>query len=143
MTFPNSACMIIRAQRITIVRISRPTRQNVNDELKWLGHSLGLFSERDKDSSLYRLFVELIKSSRSRRALTSDELAQRLDLSRGTVVHHLNKLLESGIIIGERNRYMLRVENLEVLVDELRKDIRRAMDDLKEIAKQIDEQLEI
>ena len=135
--------MIIREQRITIVRISRPRQGNVNDELKWLGHSLGLFSERDKDSSLYRLFVELIKSTRGNRPITSDELAQRLDLSRGTVVHHLNKLLESGIVVAERNHYALRVRNLEVLIDELRKDIRRAMDELKEIARQIDEELEL
>ena len=134
---------MIREQRITIIRITRPIRQNVNDELKWLGHSLGLFSERDKDSSLYRLFVELIKSCKSSRPMTSDELARRLDLTRGTVVHHLNKLLESGIVVGERNKYALRVANLEVLIDELRKDVRRAMDDLKEIARQIDEELKL
>ena len=134
---------MIREQRITIIRITRPIRQNVNDELKWLGHSLGLFSERDKDSSLYRLFVELIKSSKSSRPMTSDELAMRLDLTRGTVVHHLNKLLESGIVIEDRNRYALRVANLEVLIDELRKDVRRAMDNLKEIARQIDEELKL
>lgn len=140
---PTEEAAMIREQRITIIRITRPTRQNVNDELKWLGHSLGLFSERDKDSSLYRLFVELIKSSKSSRPMTSDELAMRLDLTRGTVVHHLNKLLESGIVIEDRNRYALRVANLEVLIDELRKDIRRAMDNLKEIARQIDEELKL
>lgn len=134
--------MITSIQRITIIRASRP-RRNINDELMWFGQSLGLFSERDKDSSLYRLFVEMIKNSRAGRPLTSDELAYRLKLSRGTVVHHLNKLLESGIVVTERNRYALRVENLEVLVDELRRDIRRAMEGLKEIARQIDEELGI
>ena len=135
--------MIIREQRITIIRVSRPRQHNVNDELKWLGHSLGLFTERDKDSSLYRLFVELIKSRRGNQLLTSDELAHRVGLSRGTVVHHLNKLLESGIVVSERNRYALRVGNLEVLIEELRKDVRRTLDDLKAIAKQIDEELEL
>ncbi|MBI2144195.1 helix-turn-helix transcriptional regulator [Candidatus Woesearchaeota archaeon] len=135
--------MIIREQRITIIRMSRPKASNVNDELRWLGHCLGLFSERDKDSSLYRLFVELIKSRRGGQLLSSDELARRVGLSRGTAVHHLNKLLESGIVVEDRNRYALRVANLEVLIEELRKDIRRAMDDLKEIARQIDEELRI
>ncbi|MBI2550240.1 winged helix-turn-helix transcriptional regulator [Candidatus Woesearchaeota archaeon] len=135
--------MIIREQRITIIRVSRPRQHNVNDELRWLGHSLGLFTERDKDSSLYRLFVELIKSRRGNQLLTSDELAHRVGLSRGTVVHHLNKLLESGIVVSERNRYVLRVGNLEVLIEELRKDVRRTLDDLKAIAKQIDEELEL
>ncbi|MAG15853.1 hypothetical protein CMO88_02225 [Candidatus Woesearchaeota archaeon] len=133
--------MIIRRQRITIIRTARPKRRNVNDELKWLGQSLGLFSERDKDSSLYRLFVELIKSSRRDHALTSDELAYRLNLSRGTVVHHLNKLIESGIIVSEGNRYALRVANLEILVDELKRDIRRTMENLKSIAKELDDEL--
>lgn len=135
--------MIIREQRITIIRTSMPRQGNVNDELKWLGHSLGLFSERDKDSSLYRLFVELIKSRRGNQLLTSDELAHRIGLSRGTVVHHLNKLLESGIVVSDRNRYVLRVANLEVLIDELKKDLKRAMGDLREIARQIDEELKL
>lgn len=133
--------MVIREQRITIIRTSRPRGQDVNEELKWFGQSLGLFSDRDKESSLYRLFVELVKSSRSGEPVTSDQLAFRLDLSRGTAVHHLNKLLESGIVISERNRYRLRVDNLEILVDELRRDMRRTMDNLKQIAKQIDEEL--
>ena len=133
--------MVIKEQRITIIRIARPSRSNVNEEMKWLGHSLGLFTERDKDSSLYRLFVELIKSSRAGHPMTSDELAGRLELSRGTVVHHLNKLLESGIVVSEKNMYGLRVRNLEILIDELRKDVRRTLDDLKEIARQIDEEL--
>lgn len=133
--------MILREHRITIIRVSRPRKQNVNDELKWLGQSLGLFSERDKDSSLYRLFVELIKSRRRNELLSSDELAYRLGLSRGTVVHHLAKLLESGIVVADRNKYVLRVSNLEVLIEELRKDVKRTMDSLKSIAKQLDEEL--
>ena len=133
--------MILREHRITIIRVSRPHKKDVNEGLKWLGESLGLFSERDKESSLYRLFVELIKGSRRGEALTSDELSYRLKLSRGTVIHHLNKLLESGIVVADRGGYALRVGNLEVLVDELRQDIRRTMDNLKAIAKKIEEEL--
>ncbi len=134
--------MIVRRQRITIIRASLPRKREINDEIMWLGKSLGLFSERDSESSLYRVFVELIKSSRSG-AISSDELAYRLGLSRGTVVHHLNKLLESGMIVREGRGYLLRDANLEALVDELRKDLRRTMDTLKEIARQIDDELGI
>ena len=133
--------MIITRHRITIIRTAKPRAKDVNDELRWFGQSLGLFSERDKDSSLYRMFVELIKSTRRGQALSSDELAYRLNLSRGTVVHHLNKLLESGIIVSEHNKYALRVANLEILVDELKRDLRRTMENLTDIAKQLDEEL--
>jgi predicted transcriptional regulator len=130
--------MIIR-RRITIIRASPPRKQDVNQGIMWFGHALGLFSERDKDSSLYRLFVELIKNRQH--ALSSDELALRLDLSRGTIVHHLNKLLAAGIITSERSRYQLRDGNLELLVEELKRDIKKAMDDLRDVARQIDESL--
>ena len=132
---------MIRERRITIIRIGRPRSAGVNEELRWFGESLGLFSERDKESSLYRLFVELVKSARRAEPLTSDEIAYRLNLTRGTVVHHLNKLLHSGIVASDGRRYSLRVSNLEVLVEELRKDIRKALDELRQIAKELDEEL--
>ena len=133
--------MVFIRQRITIVNIRKPTEHNVNQELQWLGSSLGLFNLRDRDKSCFRVFIELLKSTKADKPLTSDELAARLGLSRGTIIHHINKLMESGFVIHEGNRYILRVDNLKTLIDEIEKDIKRACDDLKEIAKEIDERL--
>ena len=128
-------------QRITIVQIRKPAEHNVNQELQWFGTSLWLFNLRDKDKSTFRLFIELLKSAKANHMLTSDELAARLDLSRGTIIHHINKLMESGLVVHEGNTYTLRVENLKTLIEEIEKDIKRACDDLKEVAKEIDNRL--
>ena len=133
--------MVYIRQRITIVNIRKPMEHNVNHELQWFGSSLGLFNLRDKDKSCFRVFIELLKSAKARQTLTSDELAARLSLSRGTIIHHINRLMESGIVIHEGNRYTLRVENLRSLIEEVEKDIKRACEDLKEIAKEIDNKL--
>ncbi len=133
--------MVFIRQRITIVNIRKPAERNVNQELQWLGSSLGLFNLRDKDKSTFRVFIELLKSAKLHKTLTSDELAARLDLTRGTIIHHINKLLESGLIVHEGNRYTLRVDNLRALIDEVEKDLKRACDDLKEVAKEIDSRL--
>ena len=133
--------MVYIRQRITIVNIRKPAEHNVNQELQWFGSSLGLFNLRDKDKSCFRVFIELLKSAKARHTLTSDELASRLDLSRGTIIHHINKLMESGLVVHEGNTYTLRVENLRSLIEEVEKDIKRACDDLKEIAKEIDTRL--
>ena len=135
--------MVFIRQRITIVNIRKPSEHNVNQELQWLGSSLGLFNLRDKDKSCFRLFIELLKSAKSHKTLTSDELAVKLDLSRGTIIHHINRLMESGLVIHEGNQYNLRVENLKSLIDEVEKDLKRACDDLKEVAKEIDGRLGI
>ncbi|MBI2136257.1 winged helix-turn-helix transcriptional regulator [Candidatus Woesearchaeota archaeon] len=132
--------MVIISQRITIIKIRRPAK-NVNDELQWFGNSIGLFNMRDKDKSMFRIFIELLKSTRAKQYLTSDEIADKLQLSRGTVIHHINKLMAAGLVVNERNRYLLRVDNLEELVDELRTDIARTMDDLKKVAENIDKML--
>ncbi|HLC61719.1 MAG TPA: helix-turn-helix domain-containing protein [Candidatus Nanoarchaeia archaeon] len=130
-------------QRITIVNIRRPSETNVNQELQWLGTSLGLFNLRDKDKSCFRVFIELLKCAKGNRTLTSDELAAKLDLSRGTIIHHINRLMESGLVLHEGNNYTLRVDNLKALIEELEKDLKRALDDLKDVANEIDKTLRL
>ncbi|MDO8643123.1 MAG: HTH domain-containing protein [Candidatus Woesearchaeota archaeon] len=132
---------MIRQQRITIVRIHQPPARNINDELQWFGSSLGLFGQRDKEKSCFRVFLELLKNAKRHRALTSDELAVRTNLSRGTVVFHLHKLAGTGLIIHTPGGYILRVANLEAVVEQLRKDINESCLELLNIAKEIDEEL--
>ncbi len=128
-------------QKITIVKIRKPASHNINDDLQFLGNSLGLFNLRDKDKSCFRVFIELLKAAKRNHPISSDELAYRLRLTRGTVVHHINKLKEAGIVIHEGKRYFLRVDRLQTLIKELRKDILRTCEDLEEIAKEIDKEL--
>ena len=127
--------------KITLIKIRRPSRVNINHELQWLGSSLGLFGLRDKDKSCFRIFIELIKSTKQGKGQSSDELASRLKLSRGTVVHHLHKLRDSGIVVYEEKGYMLRVNKLKNLINEIEKDMKRTLDDIKDIAEEIDKKL--
>jgi len=128
-------------QRITIRVTRKPADRNINNELQWLGSSLGLFNLRDKDKSCFRIFIELIKSTKTKHPLSSDEMALRLGLSRGTVVHHINKLIDFGIVIHDNRRYLLRVNNLHELINEMEKDFARALEDLKKVADDIDKRL--
>jgi len=128
-------------QKITIIRIKRPQRKDVNTELQWLGASLGLFNLRDKDRSCYRIFVELLRSAKKGEGRTSDELAYMYGLSRGTIVHHLNKLMDSGIVINQRNHYQLKRDALNSLIVELEKDVNKTLTEIKTIAKELDEQI--
>ncbi len=135
--------MIIRTRRITINRLRRPKNQNLNDELQWFFQSLGLFGTRDKNKSCFRMTIVLLKSLRESEGLTSDQISERVNLSRGTVVHHLHKLMQSGVVVRDKNRYMLKVDNLAELVDEIEHDLYRTLSDLKDVAGQIDNRLEL
>jgi len=125
-------------KHITIIRVRKPVQASLNDELQWLGESLGLFHLRDKDKSCYRVFIALMKAAKAGIPLTSDELAKQTGLSRGTVIHHINKLIESGIVIPTRKRYMLRHNKLQFVIEELKRDMERAFHELEQAAKELD-----
>lgn len=115
--------------------------KNLNDELLWFAQSLGLIGARDKDRSCFRVFIELLKSSISNSGLSSDELALRLNLTRGTVIHHLARLENSGIVSKKENLYSLTSESLESLVERLSYDVAILLKNLKAVAGDIDKKL--
>lgn len=124
--------------KITIIGIRKPNQKNINQHLQWFGNSLGLFNLRDKDKSMFRIFIELVKAAKANKQLTSDEIAAKLNLSRGTVIHHIHKLMDAGIVIYDKGYYMLRVNNLSALIDEIERDMKRTCQELKEVAQDID-----
>ena len=135
--------MAIRRTKITIIKSRKPDYNNVNTELQWFCDSLGLLGNRDKDKSCFRMFITMIKAMKNQRELTSDEIAERVGLSRGTVIHHMHKLMNSGLVVSKGNRYFLRVANMKDLVEEIERDIIRSMKNIKDIAENIDEKLEL
>jgi predicted transcriptional regulator len=130
--------MIRKFRKITIVRINKPEKQKINDELKWFGSSLGLFGLRDKNSSCFRVFIELLKAAKVNHPMSSDEISFRTGLSRGTVVFHLDKLIGAGLVVLYEGKYILRIGNLEKLIDRIKEDTEKVFDDLKEVAHEID-----
>ena len=135
------ALRVNMAHRITLVRIRRPTYLDINQELQWLGNSLGLFGIRDRDSSCFRVFITLVKRSKSNQITSSDEIAERLGLTRGTVVHHLTRLMDSGIVIREKGGYILREADLQRLVKDLTRDVENMLTELQDVAKEIDQKM--
>ena len=130
-------------RRITIVNVRRPKQISLNEELQWFGHSLGLLGDRDRDKSCFRIFIELIKALKETGGLTSDELADKLGLTRATVVHHLNTLMEKGVIVHQGNKYVMRGSQLTSLVEDVQKDMERTFAEMKKTAEELDRMLEL
>jgi len=128
-------------QRFTIIKIGKKSEDNVNHELQWFGNSLGLFNLRDKDSSCFRVFITLVRKAKRNETISSDDIAERLRLSRGTVVHHLTKLMDSGIVIRIKGGYILREDDLQKVVRDIKRDVEHVFSELDEVAKEIDERL--
>lgn len=133
----------MKITRITIIKTSKPDMQNINDLLQWFGGSLGLFNLRDKDRSCFRVFIVLMKAGKSSKGVSSEEIAELTTLSRGTVVYHINKLIEAGLVREQSKKYYLEAESLEKLIAKLRMDMDQAFDTLSDIGKEIDGKLKL
>jgi len=119
--------------KITVVRVRKPKEQDINDELQWVSRSLGLFSERDKEKSCYRIFLALLKEHKP---MSSEDLADFTNLSRATVLHHMNKLIESGVVVSEHERYLLR-DDVDKLIDDIEADIISTLNEVRKTTRHI------
>ena len=53
----------------------------------------------------------------------------------------MSSLMDAGLVLHRGNRYLLRVDSLSELIDEIEKDIKRTLDDLREVARIVDSKL--
>ena len=113
----------------------------MNKEIQWFCTSLGLIGNRDKNLSQFRIFVALIKAQQAGNELSSDMLARETELTRATVIHHLQKLESAGLIQEEHERYSLAVQNMQMLVQHLRVEMETSLKELEDVSKRIDERL--
>jgi DNA-binding IclR family transcriptional regulator len=77
------------------------------------------------------------------KGLKSEEIAQQTDLSRGTVVHHLNKLMDRGIVAQADNEYFLKVDSLTTMTQLIREEVNEALDDIESVADRVDNHLDL
>jgi predicted transcriptional regulator len=129
-------------QKILIKKVRSPAPGNINDDIDFICKSLGYFSQRDKKETAGEIFRILVKEACApNQWLTSDQIAEKINRSRGAVIHHLNNFIFSGIVIKEHNTYRLRSPSLQKSMEEVRTDIDRIMDQMIKIATEIDEKL--
>lgn len=128
-------------EELTIKNLRPPHEKNLEKDLEWFCNSFGIMRERDKEKSGFRIFKILLESAKQNKGLQINEIKDEVELSRTTVVHHLKYLEESGIVIERERRYELRRRSLHKIVDEIEKDILRSINEIKEMAKELDDNL--
>ena len=129
-------------QRIMIRKVRSPAPGSIDADIDFLCKSLGYFTKRDKQDTAGRIFRLFVKEAcEPDRCLSSDEIAERLDLTRGAIIHHLNNFILAGIVIKEQNRYRLRSASIQRSLEEIKDDIERIMDQMIKIASEVDERL--
>ena len=129
------------AYRIHLKKIRTPAAGSLTGDIDFICQSFGYFSQRDKNNTAGKIFRLLVKNTSEGDGLTSDQIADELELSRGTIVYHLNNFITAGLVIKEKNKYRLRSHSLQKSIEEIRQDTHRIFNEMLKIAEAIDEEL--
>jgi len=129
-------------KKILLQDIRPPTKASEDDDIEWICQSLSLFTKKDTDKSAYKVFRILIKGSLEGEPKTSTEIAEELDLTRGTVLFHMKKFSNSGLVArAPGRRYILRESSLEETIENMMRDSERIFERMRKVAAEIDKEM--
>jgi len=123
--------------RIIIRRIEPPFERNPEREMEWLCQSLGL-SPLNKDKATVDIFKEVVRATETGKGISSTTLSEKVNLSRGAVIHHLNNLQLAGLVVKQGRNYFARSRSMVRTIQEVEEDIKRIFDRMEETAREID-----
>ncbi len=129
--------------KIVIKKVERPYSHDIDNSLEWLCRSLGFFEPIDREKTAASILKEILNASDDGTALTSTAIAQRVGMSRGSVINHLNNLMRAGLVARHGRYYATRSKSVFRTVEEIEEDIDRIFSKMKKTAREIDREIGI
>ena len=125
-------------RQILVKQIERPPTRDEDDDLQWFCNSLGIGEGRDVERVATRVLFALLEHQPHEKGLPVDVIAQDLAVSSSRINHHIRNLVDAGAVYRHKRLIYLRGNSLRSMVQEIRKDVLRMLDDLEVAATEID-----
>ncbi|MCL4373868.1 MAG: hypothetical protein M1360_03240 [Candidatus Marsarchaeota archaeon] len=121
--------------KIVIRSVERPRSDTPESIIRWFCNVLDLDSDIEED-----LLKKFIKAANQNKSISSSELKFE-NVARSTVIYHLNRFIDAGLVVRKGRKYMFRGPNMSSLIEEMEYDIDREMQRMLDFAKELDRQL--
>ena len=125
-------------ERIVIRVLEKPDFNDPEKLIKWFCSVLGLSGEGEIDSIGEQILSEFAKAAYLDKGLSSSELKLDTNLARSTVIYHLNRFIDSGLLVKKGRKYHLRASEMSKAIEEIEYDIDRELSRMMDTAKQFD-----
>jgi len=126
--------------KIEINTVEKPMKKQEEDILKWFCLELGLSSKDDEEGIETEILKKFIIAAYKNEGITSLKLKEMLNypLARSTIIYHLNRLINAGLIVKKGRYYFLRGMIMSRTIEELEYDLDREFKRMIEAAELLD-----
>lgn len=125
--------------RIVIRTVERVSNKTPTEFVKWLCEALGLAEGEENAKALDQQILEkLIVASRLDTGITSSEIGKKEGIARSTVIYHLNRLINTGLVTKRGRKYYLRAMDVASTIKEIEYDIDREFSRIHDAAQEFD-----
>lgn len=128
-------------ERLVIRFVERPDSEDPEKIIRWFCEVLGLSSGNANNNIEEQILKSFIDAAQQDKGLSSSELKLDTTLARSTVIYHLNRFIESGLLIKKGRKYYLRASEMQKAIEEIEYDVNREMRRLLDTAKMFDRML--
>lgn len=128
-------------QQIILKDLQKPKEINLNNDIDWLGESLGFNCGRDTKRITSQILRAVLHEFASDGATSTEKISDSLRLDVQKVNYHLRTLVNSGFLYREKRLIFLRRGSVKSAIEEMRKDANRIFDELSIMAEEIDKEL--
>ncbi len=127
-------------KKFVIKSIDRPDYNDPKALLRWFCLVFGLEDEKSKRNNeiVEQILINFLYSAREGRGMSSSEIKMEPDLPRSTLIYHLNRFVDAGIITRDGHTYRLRAPDMAKLTEEINYDIDREFMRMLDAAKEFD-----
>ena len=129
-------------ERIVIKFVERPNLNDQEKMIKWFCEVFGLSSEENPDSIEEQILRNFTEAAYRNKGLGSSELKLETELARSTVIYHLNRFIDAGLLVKRGRKYYLRASEMSKAIEEIEYDINREMQRMLDMAKEFDRLME-
>ena len=135
------AYIYVLMRRFILAEIKKPREKGLGTDVDWMCECLGIVTPRDRDRTSTKILMVMLRAAKEDEGLSSDDIAGKVGITRGTVVHHIKRYIDSGVVVKHRTTYELRTNSLRDTLDEIEMDMERTIRRMKQIAQEIDDEM--
>ncbi|MGC8670050.1 MAG: hypothetical protein ACP5TL_02780 [Candidatus Micrarchaeia archaeon] len=122
--------------KIVIKSTEMPREDTASAMIKWFCNAFDLDADIEA-----KLLMKFIEAARKNKAISSSEL-KISGVARSTIIYHLNRFIDYGLVVRKGRKYIFRGPNMESAIEEIEYDIDRELKKMLAFAKELDKQIE-